>query len=188
MESAREALEAARRIRPDLVLMDLGLPDEGGASVGRKILGELPDTKVVAVTAMNDFQAVRDAMRSGFSGYVTKDTPIAQFVGSLRAALDGQVVIPPRLARQAGGADTPEERQAALLVQQLTPREREVVALLAEGASGQEIARRLSISRNTVRTHIQNILTKFQVHSRLEAVTFAVRHGVVSVPRFQRQG
>jgi two-component system nitrate/nitrite response regulator NarL len=180
--SASRGLDAVRRERPELVFVDIGLPDESGLVVGRRILEELPDTKVVALTAMNSPQVVREAIKLGFHGYVTKDAQIEQFRSSIRTVLDGQVVVPRRAARPVAGGRSPEEEHAFLLATQLTVREREVLALLAEGLDGVDIARKLSVTKNTVRTHIQNILSKLQVHSRLEAAAFAVRYGIVDVP------
>jgi DNA-binding NarL/FixJ family response regulator len=184
--SARQAIDTARRERPNLVLLDLGLPDMGGIEAGKKILEDLPEAKLIAVTALNDSRPAREAIRAGFQGYLTKDTPLAQFVGAIRTIIDGQVVMPRALAPGAAGAQSPEERAAALLVAQLTPREREVLGLLAEGVNSKTICARLGVSSNTVRTHVQNILTKLQVHSRLEAATFGVRLGVVRLPGDQR--
>jgi len=175
--SGAEGLRAVAEHRPDLVLVDLGLPDQSGLSVGRAIAAEHPETKVVALTALEDPRAVRDAVRAGFHGYVTKDTSTSRFVQAVRSALAGQVVYPRRLAMR--GARTAEEETARLLASQLTSREREVLALLARGATGREIAARLAISPNTVRTHVQSILTKLQVHSRLEAAVFAMKHRLV---------
>jgi two-component system, NarL family, nitrate/nitrite response regulator NarL len=166
----------------DLILIDLGLPDDSGLSVGKRILEVRPGSALLALTAVDDPQAVKDALRIGFRGYVTKDVRVQRFVAAVEAVLEGQVVIPRQLATAVGGARTPEERHAALLAGQLTDREREVLAQLVDGASGSEIAERLSISTNTVRTHVQSVLTKLQVHSRLEAATFAVRHGIVQAP------
>ena len=181
VDNAGDGLDKAYRCRPDLILLDIGLPDESGLSLGMKILEQLPDSKIVAVTAVSDPRSVSTAIRVGFRGFVTKDTPVKEFIASIQAVLDGQVVVPARLAREAVGGRPPQDRQAALLTEQLTERERQVLQLLAEGAGSAEIARRLSVSPNTVRTHIQNILTKLQVHSRLEAAAFAIRHGVVKV-------
>jgi DNA-binding NarL/FixJ family response regulator len=180
--SRRDALERFRSARPHLVLMDLALPDGDGVDLGRAMLSERGDAKLVALTALSDARAVRAALRAGFHGYLTKDMPIRQFVSSVRAALEGQVVIPRHLSSGAAGARTPREEEVALLAQQLTPREREVLAMLAEGARGEDIAERLTLSPNTVRTHIANILTKLQARSRLEAATFALRHGLVEAP------
>ena len=172
--SGAAGLRAVAEHRPEIVLVDLGLPDQSGLSVGRTIAAEHPEVKVVALTALDDPKAVREALRAGFHGYVTKDTSASRFVQAVRSTLVGQVVYPRRLAMRP--ARTAEEETARLLASQLTKREREVLALLAAGATGREIAARLSISTNTVRTHVQSILTKLQVHSRLEAAVFAMKH------------
>jgi two-component system, NarL family, nitrate/nitrite response regulator NarL len=177
--TGRDAVAAVESTAFDLILIDLGLPDDSGLSVGRRILELRPGSALLALTAVDDPQAVKDALRIGFRGYVTKDVRVQRFVAAVEAVLEGQVVIPRQLATAVGGARTPEERHAALLAGQLTDREREVLAQLVDGANGSEIAERLSISTNTVRTHVQSVLTKLQVHSRLEAATFAVRHGIV---------
>jgi two-component system nitrate/nitrite response regulator NarL len=168
-----DALAAVTRDRPELVLVDLGLPDVDGLVLGERILAELPATKIVAVTALHDTHAVGEAIRLGFSGYVTKDVPLSQFVQAIESVIDGQVVV----AHQAPPSERPADPAAEFLLRQLTRRERDVLRLLGEGAGGPDIARRLSVSQNTVRTHVQNILTKLQVHTRLEAVAFAARHG-----------
>lgn len=182
------ALEAVRSHRPDLVLMDLGLPDRSGLAVGAEIVEEWPGTKVLALTALDDPRAVKEAMRSGFHGYVVKDIPAAKFVDAVLATLGGQAVVPHRLAARSVGARSTTERAVALMADQLTYRELDVLRLLAEGLPGDVIARKLGISRNTVRTHVQNVLTKLQVHSRLEAATFAVRHGIVDPPQSSSVG
>jgi two-component system nitrate/nitrite response regulator NarL len=177
-----DGLEAVATHEPDLVLLDLGLPDRGGLAVGSDIVAGWPHIKVVALTALDDPPAVKEALRLGFHGYVTKDIPVKEFVGAVLASLEGQVVVPHRLASRAMGARS-RESAVLLMADQLTYRELDVLRLLAEGVGGAEISGRLGISRNTVRTHVQNILTKLQVHSRLEAATFAVRHGIVDPPR-----
>jgi two-component system nitrate/nitrite response regulator NarL len=177
--TASEALERVDDLDLDLVVLDLGLPDMGGVALGRKILERYPDMKLLAVTAMSDPKVLQEAIKSGFHGYLTKDTSLGQFISSVRAVLDGQVVMPRVMARAATGARTPEEESAEVLARQLTSRELDVLALLVEGLGGDAIADQLTVSPNTVRTHVQNILTKLQVHSRLEAAAFAVRHGLV---------
>jgi two-component system, NarL family, nitrate/nitrite response regulator NarL len=178
-----DAIRSAAEHRPDIVLMDLGLPDRSGLAVGAAILAERPETRIVALTALDDPRAVKEAIRIGFHGYVTKDTPLVKFVEAVRATFAGQVVVPYRLAAQAAGARSQQDREVALMAEQLTYRELDVLKLLAEGVRGDAIAQRLGISKNTVRTHVQSILTKLQVHTRLEAATFAVRHGIVDPPR-----
>ena len=164
------------------MVVDIGLPDMSGLDVGREILERFPDIRVVAVTALNDVDVMREAMRIGFSGFLTKNTSVVELVASLRSVNNGEVVVTGRMAQRTREGRIPDDEDAALLARQLTPRELEVLALLAEGASSESIARRLSVSANTVRTHIQNVLTKLQVHSRLEAAAFAVRHGIVKPP------
>jgi DNA-binding NarL/FixJ family response regulator len=176
-----DALPMARSGQPDLVLMDLNLPDADGAEAAKKIMKDCPDAKVLVVTSLTNPRRVTEIIRDGFQGYLTKDTPLAQFVSAVRAAIDGQVVMPMRVARAVAGSKTEEETNAALLADHLTTREHEVLTLLASGATSEVIAEKLSVSLNTVRTHIQNVLTKLQVHSRLEAATFAVKYGIVRV-------
>jgi two-component system nitrate/nitrite response regulator NarL len=184
--SVQEALEANRQHRPSLVLMDIGLPGASGLSVGKEILRQTPEAKVIAVTALQDQSAVKEAIRLGFHGYITKDTPMERFAASINAAVGGQMVMPHHLARIIGEAPSDEERHASVLVAQLTARERQVLEMLVEGASSAVIAQRLSISPNTVRSHIQSILPKLQVHSRLEAAAFAVRYGLAEPRRSAR--
>lgn len=180
--SGEEAVRAVRRSPPDLAVIDIGLPDQSGLVVGSTLLHEYPDMKVLALSALDDPAVVRQALRDGFHGYLIKDTPVGRFIQAVEAVLSGQVVVPPVLAPRVAGARTAEEEGVTLLVNQLTSRERQVLQLLVEGASGQAIAHSLGISPNTVRTHVQSILTKLQVRSRLQAASFAVRHGVVTTP------
>ena len=174
--TAAEALETVASDRFDLVLMDIGLPDGNGLSVGAQIVAEHDDVKVLAVTALEDRDAAVQAIRSGFYGYITKDTDLTRFLAAIDSALSGQVVMPRRLMRNET-ANRGDSMKA--LIASLTAREREILALLTEGMSGEHIAEALGISQNTVRTHVQSILTKLQVHSRLEAAAFAVQHGLV---------
>ena len=178
--NATEAIVAVREKRPDLVLVDIGLPDGHGIELGRAILEEAPGTKVVALTALEDEGAVQDALRSGLHGYLTKNSQPAQFQHALESIADGQTVFPHRLGRRPGRTNG-HRSSDELLAEQLTAREIEVLQLLAEGASSAEMARQLAVSPNTVRTHVQGILSKLQVHSRLEAAAFAVRNDLVKV-------
>jgi two-component system nitrate/nitrite response regulator NarL len=178
--TAGQGIAAARSLRPDVILIDLGLPDQSGLAAGNQILEQWPEATIIALTALNDRSAADEALRLGFRGYLTKDTPVAQFVNAVRSANDGHLVLPQRLSPVAGRSA--EEQNVWLMAHQLTARERQVLELLVRGANGQVVSESLGISRNTVRTHVQNILTKLQVHSRLEAATFAVRHGIVTRP------
>jgi two-component system, NarL family, nitrate/nitrite response regulator NarL len=178
--TASEATEAAQQ-EPDLVLVDIGLPDQSGIALGERILEEHPATKVVALTALDDASLVREALRVGFAGYITKDTRTDMLVRLLWGVLDGQVVV--AASANGGQAANNASSDPEVLQSQLTRREMEVLRLLVDGASSAEIARTLDVSPNTVRTHVQGILAKLQVHSRLEAAAFAVRHNLFRLRR-----
>ena len=169
--------------RPDVALVDIRVPDSGGIEAGRRIIREHPLAKVLALTAQEDTGVLTAASQAGFHGWVLKDASVSQLVRSIRGALEGRIAQPVRgSTRRPGRLQSPAERDAALLAQHLTRREREVLGLLVEGESSQSISRALSLSSHTVRTHIQNILTKLQVHSRFEAVSFAVRFDMTLEP------
>jgi two-component system, NarL family, nitrate/nitrite response regulator NarL len=184
--TGEEAVAEVDRSMPDVILMDIGLPDQSGLVAGRTILERHPEARIIALTALSDRATVDQALRAGFVGYLTKDTPVTEFATAVRSAIDGHLVVPQRLAPTRRPSD--EEAQIALMASQLSPRELEVLSLLVQGANGRTVASTLNISLNTVRTHVQNILTKLQVHSRLEAATFAVRHGIVGVPQPEASG
>lgn len=184
--SRDEALAAVREHRPDVALVDLRLPGESGLDVGAAILAEAPQTRVLALTALEGAGSVREALRAGFQGYLTKDISIREFVDAVRTALDGQVVVSRRSAPAVVGDDPTQREHANRLAGHLTDREREVLSLIAEGAGSREISERLHIAPNTVRAHVQSVLAKLQVHSRLEAAAFAIRHGVVDLEPTRR--
>jgi two-component system nitrate/nitrite response regulator NarL len=178
--SAEQARRAAGRHLPDVALVDLRLSGESGLGVCAAILAEAPKARVLALTASEDAGSVREALRLGFHGYLTKDISIRELVDAVRAALDGQMVVSRRSAPAVVGSPSAPQG-AGRLAEHLTGREREVLTLISEGASSREISRQLRIAPNTVRTHVQSVLTKLQVHSRLEAAAFAVRHGLVEL-------
>lgn len=166
-----EAVEMARRDPPDAMLIDIGLPDQSGLLVGQTIRELLPEARILALSALDDRRLAEEAARVGFSGYLTKHVPISQVVDALWGVLDRR-----RTPSNGAIAYKSNDSHMDLIAEQLTRREREVLKLLVEGLAGEAIARRLGVSGNTVRTHVQNILSKLQVHSRLEAATVAVRH------------
>ena len=168
------------------MLLDLGLPDASGVEAGRAILRARPETVIVALSASTARTDMTAVLKAGFRGYVAKDAPLRSVVKAIRSGLDGRVaVIPPSRSVSRSSSD---RSPVALMANGLTTREREVLGLIVDGFGSVEIADRLGITTNTVRTHVQAILTKLQVHSRLEAAAFAVRHGLVerSVASSQR--
>jgi DNA-binding NarL/FixJ family response regulator len=180
VQTAEEAIAEVERRSPDVVLMDIGLPDQSGLLAGRTMLARHENAKIVALTASTDHRLVDEALRLGFVGYLSKEIPLSRFMTAIQSVLDGHVVLPQRLLPIRRRTDADD--RVAMLAEQLTSRERQVLALLVEGVDGQDAASALGISPHTFRTHVQSILNKLQVHSRLEAVAFAVRHGLVPAP------
>ena len=174
-----DGVAAAKRSEVDVALVDIGLPDRSGLSVGREIMDLDSRTLVVALTAVKDALIARHALKLGFAAYLPKDISLDIFAQGMRNVLRGR-----RIDLSSAGPSTsrrPSRTEPWREGSDLTGRELEVLSLLVEGCTGPTIATRLGISRNTVRTHIQSILTKVQVHSRLQAVAFAVEEGLVDV-------
>jgi DNA-binding NarL/FixJ family response regulator len=173
-EDGAEAVRLARELRPDVVLMDLLMPEMDGIAATHTIKQELPDTEVVALTSVLDDASVVGAMRAGAIGYLLKDTKVDELRKAVRAAAAGQVQLSPkaaaRLVREVRG---PERAEA------LSEREVEVLRLLARGRANKEIARDLAIAEKTVKTHVSSILGKLGVQSRTQAALHAARTGLV---------
>ena len=175
-ENGAEALELARKLQPDVVLMDLLMPVMDGITAIGRLRKELPDIEIVALTSVLDDTAVIGAIRAGAIGYLLKDTEADELRKAIKAAAAGQVQLSPRVAarlmKEVRVPDSPES---------LTERETEVLRLLAKGCSNKEIAQTLSIGEKTVKTHVSNILSKLDVPSRTQAALYAVRIGLVSL-------
>ena len=170
-----EALQQARQLRPDVVVMDLLMPVMDGITATRAIRRELPETEVLALTSVLESASVVDAIRAGAIGYLLKDTQAAELRKAIKAAAAGQVQLSPQAsAHLLGAIRTPE------LPEPLTPREMDVLRLLAQGQSNKEIARALDLVEETVKSHVRHILAKLGVQSRTQAVLAAIRLGIVS--------
>ncbi len=173
-QDGAEALERARELRPDVVLMDLVMPGMSGTETTELIRRELPDTEVVIMTSVLDDASVVAAVRAGATGYLLKDTRGEELCRALRAAAAGQVQLSPRAAALlAGKVAHPEVSPDAL-----TPRELEVLRRVAAGDSNKTIALRLSIGEKTVKAHVSNLLGKLGVASRTQAALYAVHKGL----------
>ena len=173
------------RERLDVVLMDYRLPDGTGAEATRAIKARWPAARVVMVTALTDDETVLESIQAGADGYLTKDRAAEDVVQAVRAAHAGETLLPRsvivEIARRVAAArERGDERH---VFEPLTPRELEVLRALTEGLSTPEICDQLFIAPNTLRTHVQNIMGKLRVHSKLEAVAFALRHRLVEPPR-----
>lgn len=177
--TAADGVAAARRLEPDVVLMDFRLPDEDGARATARVKAGRPETQVVMLTSEEDDATLTAAIEAGCSGYITKGTPGADLKAAIRRAHAGEALITPALLKRL----LPKLARREGPPFDLTPREIEILQLLAEGLSNQAIADKLVLSMRTVRNHVQNVLTKMRVHSRLEAVAAGVRAAVIRAPR-----
>jgi len=186
VHTAEEAIVLAHDHLPDVVLMDIVFKSGGmsGIEATRQIKEASPSTKVVIMTAHDDERLLVDAVEAGASGFLSKDEAADEVLAAAKAAADGEVLIDPatltRLLAQVA-REREEQRDAQKLLGDLTDREREILQLLAAGKRNDDIARELYISPQTVQTHVRNILGKLRVHSKLEAVAFAVRNGAIHV-------
>ena len=171
-----EAVAQAQALKPDVVLMDLLMPVMDGIAATGVIRRELPDTEVIALTSVLEDASVTGAVSAGAIGYLLKDTRAEELCRAIKAAAAGQVQLAPgaaaRLLRELRAPDSPES---------LTPRETEVLRLLAEGKSNRQIGTDLSVGENTVRTHVSSILAKLGVQSRTQAALYAAHAGLAKL-------
>jgi NarL family two-component system response regulator LiaR len=176
-----QAVELARRLKPDVVLMDLLMPGMDGVAATATIRKELPDVEVIALTSVLEDALVVRAIRAGAIGYLLKDTEADELRVAIKAAAAGRVQLSPaaaaRLVRDAGPPETSEA---------LTAREREVLILVAKGQANKEIARELSLGTQTVKTYVSSILGKLGVRSRTQAALYAVNTGLVSASELSK--
>jgi DNA-binding NarL/FixJ family response regulator len=185
--TARTVAEVREAIREpvDVALMDYRLPDGTGIDATRLLKARWPAARIVMLTAIDDDETVLEAIQAGADGYLTKDKAIEDVVATVRAAHAGATLLPRSvimaIARRV--AEARDRRTERMPAESLTPRELEVLRGLTEGLSTPEICERLFITPNTLRTHVQNIMRKLRVHSKLEAVAFALRHRLVEPPR-----
>lgn len=179
--SAAEALQAVERLKPDVVLLDIGLPDSSGIEVARQVKQVSPATAVVALTIHEDEEYFFKMLEAGAVGYVPKRAAPEELIQAIQAAALGEVYLYPSLAKLLVKDYLTSEGAArnARALDGLTDREQEVLALLAEGESNPEIADRLGISPKTVSRHRENIMRKLNLHSRSELVKYAIRKGII---------
>ena len=180
-----QSVAEARRLRPDVVLMDIRMPRLDGIRATLSITGALPATKVLILTTYDLDEYVFDALRAGACGFLLKDVRAAQLADAVRSVVDGGGLLAPtvtlRMISQFARSPGPAQRDRVLSA--LTPREAEVLGLLARGLSNAEIAGRLVISEATAKTHVVRILAKLELRDRVQAVVLAYEKGVVEVGR-----
>lgn len=197
----QDAVALARSLRPDVILMDLDMPNMGGLQATRIIKAEMPDVPIVVLTASESEGDLFEAVKSGAQGYLLKSLEPAVLVEHVTAAARGEPALTPELAsrllaefaRLSRPASTDREGKVsspasskvsddADLITPLTAREREVLELLVAGATNKEIAQRLIVSENTTKYHLKNILQKLHLHNRAQVVAYALRHGLTRPP------
>jgi NarL family two-component system response regulator LiaR len=174
--SGVEAVELCEELEPDVVLMDLVMQDMDGVAATKTILTKQPDTKIIALTSFEEAELVRGVLQAGAVGYLLKGVSSDELASAIRAAVEGT----PTLAPEATQILIEETRRPARTHFEMTDRELEVLALIADGLNNREIADELYLSRSTVKTHVSNILTKLGVSSRTEAVAYAIENDLIS--------
>jgi DNA-binding NarL/FixJ family response regulator len=191
-ENGQEALELCRKLRPDLILMDVRMPEMDGLAATREIKGEYPETRILILTTHESPEYLMDAIRAGAAGYVLKDASKYRLLDAVRRVISGESPLNEELAMQAiqrliDGNRPPteplpepaEKRQEATLVDPLTDREIEVLRLLALGKTNRQVAKELLVSLSTVKTHVQHLTIKLGVSDRTQAAVRAAELGLL---------
>jgi DNA-binding NarL/FixJ family response regulator len=178
-----EASTQARALRPDVVLMDVRMPGRDGLEATREILREMPETHVLILTTFDLNEYVYEAMKAGASGFLLKDVPRSQLIEGVRTVANGDALLAPaitrRLIEQFVRRPPASVRALPAKLDELTPREAEVLKLVAQGHSNAEIAAELYVSDATVKTHVAHALTKLDLRDRVHAVVFAYESGLI---------
>jgi DNA-binding NarL/FixJ family response regulator len=179
----RAAIGEARSRRPDVVLMDVRMPDLDGISATREVLSAWPDTRVVILTTFENDEYIFGALSAGASGFLLKRTSPEELIAAVHTIAAGDALLSPSITRTVidrAGAQAPASGDARAELEELTPREREVLALVAQGLSNGEIASALVIEESTVKTHVKHVLAKLSLRDRVQAVIFAYESGLRS--------
>lgn len=176
-DNGKTAIELALQLRPDIILMDLVMEEMDGIEATRQIIEEWPEAKIIIVTSFLDDEKVYPALQAGATSYMLKTSKASEIANAVRATFKGQIVLEPEVTDKM--MMKMREKKVTPLHEELTAREMEILLLMAEGRSNQEIADRLFIALKTVKTHVSNILSKLQVQDRTQAVIYAFKHSLV---------
>ena len=184
-EDGDAAVAAAEQLAPDVVLMDVRMPKRSGIEATRAIAEVVPTARIVMLTVSDEEEDLYEAVKAGAAGYLLKEISIEEVAEAIRAVMTGQSLITPSMASKLlaefSNLSKKAEARHAVPVPRLTDRELEVLRLVAQGMSNKEIAVELYISENTVKNHVRNILEKLHLHSRMEAVVYAVREKILDL-------
>ena len=184
-ENGEEAVEKAEEFAPDVVLMDVRMPRINGIEAARLIRDKVPSTKILMLTVSDEEDDLFEAVKAGANGYLLKEISVEEVAEAIRAVVQGQSLISPSMASKLlaefNNISKRADEKQQFPAPQLTARELEVLKLVAKGMSNREIADELYISENTVKNHVRNILEKLHLHSRMEAVIYAVRERLLDL-------
>ena len=175
--NGREAVDKTRVLRPDVVLMDLLMPEMDGIAATKAIKEFNPDVKIIVLTSFQDDEHIMPAIEAGATGYLLKDVSAPELVKAIEGAFQGQAQLHPEVARKLM-EQVRQPRRRTDPAEELTPRERDVLGLIASGMSNKEIARELVMTERTVKGHVSNILGKLGLQDRTQAALYAVRNGL----------
>ena len=176
-ENGRKAVELAMELKPDIILMDLVMEEMDGIEATREIMESWPEAKIIIVTSFLDDEKVYPALQAGATSYMLKTSKASEIANAVRKTYNGQIVLEPEVTDKM--MMKMREKNVTPLHEDLTAREMEILLLMAEGRSNQEIADKLFIALKTVKTHVSNILSKLQVQDRTQAVIYAFKHSLV---------
>jgi two-component system response regulator NreC len=180
--NGREAVQLAEKCRPDLVVMDVSMPDLNGIDATRQIVSKTPGTKVIALSMHSDRQFVAEMFRAGARGYLLKDSAFEELANAILKVARNETYIAPKLSGFSIADYTRSEEPSDILLKpKLSEREREVLQLMAEGNGTKEIAARLHLSAKTVETHRQHLMDKLEIYSVAELTKFAIREGLTTL-------
>jgi DNA-binding NarL/FixJ family response regulator len=182
------ALEKARELMPDIVLMDISMPHRDGLEATKRIKAEMPYVRIVVLTVSEAEEDLFQAIKSGAQGYLLKNLEPEELFNLLRGVQRGEAPISPRMATRILKEFTRQRPQEQAPEDSLTQREREVLGLVVRGATNREIATTLFISENTVKNHLRNILEKLHLQNRVQVVTYALQQGLVAQPQQRDPG
>jgi len=176
-----EGVKRAKQLKPDIVLLDLHMPGVNGLEAISLLRDEVPQTEIIMLTVSEDAEDLLEALRAGARGYLLKNIETDFLVDSIRRAVNGESVMSSQMASKLADAMRAPQKRAIsdASPEKLTPREREIIVMLAKGASNKEVARTLDLAESTVKIHVQGILRKLNLTSRVQAAVYAVEHHLI---------